>query len=182
MPGYEWVESLEAYCFTAVVGLDADEAIRRLGGDPGESAASRTFAECFWPAAGPQWAQVGWVDGGLLVAEHNGWRAEEVVESLSRGARLACFFRNVQAVMHFVYAVDGRVVAEFDPLLDRGPRAGHDPHRIDPQLQGLPFGLFGAEPSALTLLERLTGVRVVPAWLATPQRAVAFPTLPAISA
>jgi hypothetical protein len=179
--GYEWVESLEAFCFTAVVGLDVDEAIRRLGGDPRLSGRSRTFAECFWPADGPQWVQIGAVGGGLLLAEHNGWRAEEVVESLSRGARLACFFRNVQAVMHFVYAVDGRVIAEFDPLLDRAARAGVDPHSIDPQLQGLPFGLFGAEPSALTLLERLTGVQVVPSWLETPQRAVAFPPLPAIS-
>lgn len=182
MAGYEWIESLEAYCFTAVVGLDADEAIRRLGGDPDLGAKSRTFAECFWPADGPQWAQVGPVDGGLLVAEHNGWRAEEVAESLSRGARLASFFRNVHAVMHFVYAVDGRVVAEFDPLLDHRPRTGDDPYSIEPALQGLPFGLFAAEPSALTLLERLTGVRVDLSWLDTPQRAVVLPPLPAIPA
>jgi len=175
--GYEWVEQLEAYCFTAVVGLEADEAIRRLGGDPNISDRSRTFAECFWPADGPQWAQVGVVGEGLLVAEHNGWRAEEVAEPLSRGARLACFFRNVHAIMRFVYAVDGRILAEFDPLLDIGPRTGHDPHSIDPALQGLPFGLFGAERSALTLLERLTGVTIDPDWLAAPQRAVVLPPL-----
>src|SRR5258705_1589472 len=175
MAGYWWVETLEAYCFTAVVGLEVDEVIRRLGGNPGRTDGPRTFDECFWPADGPQWAQVGRVPGGMLVAEHNGWRAEDVVESLSRGARLACFFRNVHAIMHFVYAVDGRVLAEFDPLLDRTPEAGDDPHCIDPALHGLPFGLFAAEPSALTLLERLTGVRVAPSWLETPQRAVAFP-------
>jgi hypothetical protein len=39
----------------------------------------------------------------------------------------------------------------------------------------LPFGLFGAEASAMSLLERLTGVRVRPDWLDTPQRAVALP-------
>ena len=180
MAGYEWVEQLEAYCFTAVVGLEADEAIRRLGGDPDLSGRSRTFAECFWPADGPQWAQVGVVGEGLLVAEHNGWRAEEVAEPLSRGARLACFFRNVHAVMHFVYAVDGRVLAEFDPLLDHAPKSGEDPHCLDPALQGLPFGLFAAEPSALTLLERLTGVPIAPSWLEAPQRAVALPPLAAI--
>src|SRR3954447_8457531 len=86
MVDYAWVESLEAYCFTAVVGLDRDETVRRLGGDPGVTQ-PRTFAECFWTADGPQWAQVGSVDTGVLVAEHNGWRAEETVESLSRGAR-----------------------------------------------------------------------------------------------
>jgi hypothetical protein len=177
MAGYTWVETLEAYCFTAVVGLDADEVIRRLGGNPGRTDGPRTFDECFWPADGPQWAQVGRVRGGLLVAEHNGWRAEEVAEPLSRGGRLACFFRNVHAIMHFVYAVDGRVLAEFDPLLDRSPRGGSDPAAIEPALQGLPFGLFAAEASALMLLERLTGVQVEPDWLARPQRAVSLPPL-----
>jgi hypothetical protein len=175
--GYGWVEALEAYCFTAAVGLDPDEAIRRLGGDPGQVAVARTFDECFWPADGPQWAQVGVVDGGLLVAEHNGWRAEEVVEPLSRGARLACFFRNVHAVMHFVYAVDGRIVAEFDPLLDTAPRVGKDPYSLGPALQGLPFGLFGAESSSLVLMERLTGIRVEQEWLSAPQRVISLPPL-----
>jgi len=179
--GYEWVNDLEAYCFTVVVGLGPDEAIRRLGGDPSRAVSLRTFDECFWPANGPQWAQLGIVDGGLLVAEHNGWRAEEIVERFSRGAQVACFFRNVQAVMRFVYAVDGRILAEFDPLLESGPRSGADPRCLDAALSDLPFGLFAAEPSTLRLVERLTGVRIARSWLDTPQRAVALPPLPAIA-
>jgi uncharacterized protein DUF6461 len=175
--GYAWVEELEAFCFTALVGLEADETIRRLGGDPGQSGARRTFEECFWPADGPQWAQIGRVGDGLLVAEHNGWRAEEAAESLSRGAAVACFFRNVHAVMHFVYAVDGSVLAEFDPLLDGQARAGADPRVVNVALQGLPFGLFNAESSAMLLLERLTGVQVDRDWLDAPQRAVVLPPL-----
>lgn len=167
---YEWVDSLEAYCFTAAVGLSPAEAVRRLHGVP--AVARRTFAECFWPAAGPQWAQLGTVDGGLLVAEHNGWRAEEAVERLSAGARVACFVRDVHAVMRFVYAIDGRIVADFDPLLDREP-----PRRLEPALHGLSFGLFTAETSALQALERLTGVRVARSWLDTPQRCVTLPPL-----
>ena len=170
-----WVEDLKAYCFTAVVGLDADEAIRRLGGDPSAPAGPRTFQECFWPADGPQWAQVGVIGGAVVVAEHNGWRAEERAARLSEGARLACFFRNVQAVMRFVYAVDGAVLAEFDPLIDRVPAAGTDPVAIVPALEGLAFGLFAAEPSALALLERLTGVSIQRTWLDAPQRAFALP-------
>ncbi len=180
-PAHEWVDSLEAYCFTAAVGLDADEAVRRLGGDPLHAAEPRTFAECFWPADGPQWAQVGCVDGGVLVAEHNGWRAEEIIEPLSAGARIACFFRNVQAVMRFVYAVDGRILAEFDPLLEGAPRSGVARDCLETELRDLPFGLFGAEASALTLLERLTGVRVTRSWLEAPQRSVALPPLPAVT-
>lgn len=173
MGHYGWVESLEAYCFTGVVGLDRDETVRRLGGDP-INCWPRTFDECFWAADGPQWAQVEVVDGGVLVAEHNGWRAEEAVEPLSRGARVACFFRNVQAVTHFVYAVDGKIIVDFDPLLQRGPVAAT---ALESASEGLVFGLFGAEASALSLLERLTGVSVRRSWLDTPQRAVALPPL-----
>jgi hypothetical protein len=172
---YRWVEEIEAFCFTALVGLDEDETIRRLGGDPSLVAPPKTFDQCFWPADGTQWAQVGRVNGGLFVAEHNGWRAEEVAEQLSLGARMACFFRNVQAVMHFVYAVDGEVLAEFDPLLERAAASGADPRILDRVAGDLPFGLFGAESSAMALLERLTGVRVERGWLESPQRAVALP-------
>ncbi len=176
MTGEDWLEQVQAYCFTGVVGLDRDEAVIRLGGDPGQ-AQQRTFEECFWPADGPQWAQVGAVDGGVLVAEHNGWRAEESIETLSKGARLACFFRNVQAVMRFVYAVDGALVAEFDPLLHADPTAAGGCDAIAAHLDGLRFGLFSAEPSALSLLERLTGVRVSRSWLSAPQPAVSLPPL-----
>src|SRR5258705_13982534 len=99
MVDYAGVESLEAFCFTAVVGLDRDETVRRLDGDP-TAGEARTFEECFWAADGPQWAQVGPVGTAVLVAENNGWRAEESIEQLSKGAQVACFFRNVQAVMH----------------------------------------------------------------------------------
>jgi hypothetical protein len=176
--GYEWVEDLEAYCFTAVVGLDHDHLVERLGG---ALAGTRTFDECFWSADGPQWAQVGPAGDGQLVAEHNGWRAEEIIESLSTGARVACFFRNVRAEMHFVYAVDGRILAEFDPLLERSPRSGRDPHCLDAAVDDLPFGLFAAEQSALRLLERTTGVQVARSWLDAPQRAVVLPPLPALA-
>ena len=171
--GYRWVESLEAYCFTAIVGIDVDEAIRRLGGDPSVGD-RRTFDECFWAAAGPQWVQIGRVSGGVLLAEHNGWRAEEAVTELSTGARLACFVRDVNAVMRFILADDGRVTADFDPLVDRPPAS------LGPATDGLPFGLFAAEPSALTLLHRVTGVRITSAWLNRSRRAVSLPPLTAL--
>jgi hypothetical protein len=174
--GFAWVEPLEAYSFTAVVGVESAEVIRRLGADPSTST-WRTFEECFWMANGPQWAQVEAVKGGVLIAENNGWRAEELVEKLSVGGRVACFFRNVSAVMRFVYAVDGAVLADFDPLLDSRPAAHREPAAVTRAMEGLTFGLFGAEPSAMTLLQRLSGVTVKRGWLATPQRAVLLPPL-----
>jgi hypothetical protein len=173
MTGYGWVEALEAYCFTAIVGLEADEAIRRLGGDPA-GGDRRTFDECFWAAAGPQWVQIGQVSRGVLLAEHNGWRAEEAVHELSAGARVACFVRDVNAVMRFILAVDGRVVADFDPLVDAPPAS------LRSAAAGLPFGLFAAEPSAMALLHRVTGIRVTPGWLHRSRRAFQVPAFTAL--
>lgn len=174
MVDFDWVDKIEAFCFTVIIGLSAEEVIRRLGGDP---ACTRmmTFDECFWSVDEPQWVQVGAVDGGVLVAEHNGWRGEELAVELSVGGRLACFCRDVHAVMRFVYAVDGVLALTFDPLVDRHPGAGADPDLLQPYLAGLPFGLHAAEPSALTLMERMTGVRVTEEWLHRRQPAVELP-------
>lgn len=176
MPGYAWVEPLEAYCFTAVIGLDADEVITRLGADPLDCR-RLTFEECFWTVDAPQWAQVGSLDGGVLVAEHNGWRGEEAAPVLSAQARAACFCRDVSAAMCFSHAVDGIVLAAFDPLLEPAPTLGADPGCLDGLLSGLAFGLDAAEVSAMALLERVTGVRVNAEWLHRPQRAVRLPPL-----
>lgn len=178
--GYGWVERLEAYCFTAVVGLDSDEVIRRLGSNPA-TCTHLTFEECFWTVDAPQWAQVGDVGRGVLVAEHNGWRGEEAVDGLSTRARTTCFCRDVSAAMRFVHAVDGVLLASFDPLLEPAPAEGADPACLDGLLTDLPFGLDAAEVSAMTLLERVTGVRVTAEWLNRPQRAVRLPPLAPVS-
>ena len=154
MVDYAWVESLEAFCFTAVVGLDRDEVVRRLDGDPAAGEA-RTFEECFWAADGPQWAQVGTVGSGVLVAENNGWRAEESIERLSRDATVACFFRNVQAVMHFVYAVDvhcpGRVRPAGRELAGRRHRPRRDRGRVaGPAVRALRGRAVGPRPARTT--------------------------------
>ena len=174
---YGWITRLDAYCFTTLLGVAPDAVVDRLGADPA-AMTRRTFDECFWTVDDPQYAQVAEAGHGVILAEHNGWRAEEEAESLSRGGRLACFYRNVNAVMRFVYAVDGKVLAAFDPLLDSRPEEGAEPRVLDPWLRGLPFGLHAAEPSAMTLLERSTGVRVTRSWLSRRQPAVRLPPLP----
>ena len=98
-----------------------------------------------------RWAQVGEVNGGLLVAEHNGWRAEDVVKDLSRGGQISSFVRNVQADMHFVDAVDGEELASTTRCSSAAPEAGISPGVLDPGvLQDLPFGIVrrGAELGA----------------------------------
>lgn len=178
MTEYAWIDGYEAYCFTVIHGLLEDDVIRRLGGNPSDST-RMTFEECFWFPDKPQWVQVGTVgSGAVLVAEHNGWRgSDDDALALSKGARMTSFFRNVHAVMWFGYAADGALLAGFDPLLEKRPEAGADPRCLDALLTGLDFGLDAAEPNAMMLLERVTGVQVGPNWLGKSQRAVCLPPL-----
>jgi hypothetical protein len=172
MTGYGWVDSLEAYCFTVIHGPDADEVLHRLGGTT-SGGQPRTFEECFWDAAGPQWVQLARIGDRVLMAENNGWRGseDETALELSKGGWLASVFCNVSAVMRFVYAVDGDLRAAFDPLLDKQPSQGSDPRCLDRPLGGLTFDLSSVASSAMLLLERLTGVAVTPAWLGRAQPA-----------
>lgn len=178
MTEYAWVDRLDAYCFSVFHGVDEDAVIQRLGGDPASST-MRTFDECFWSPESPQWVQVGTVDkGAVLVAEHNGWRgSDDDMLTVCRGAHMTSFFRNVHAVMWFGYAADGALLAGFDPLLEKRPAAGADPRCLDTMLTGLKFGLDAAEPNAMTLMERVTGVKISTRWLNRKQRAVCLPPL-----
>ncbi len=178
MTGYAWVDGLDAYCFTVLHGVEVDEAIRRLGGDPGATQ-RRTFEECFWRPDCAQWIQVGPVGAGVVLAENNGWRVSEddTAMNLSRGGRLTSTFCDVSAVMRFVYAVDGVIRAAFDPLLDKRPEEGTDPRCLDGLLADLPFDLDAVARSAMTLMERISGVRIEAGWLDDRQRAFALPPL-----
>lgn len=158
---YAWARNdprLDAFCFTAVVGVPRERVVAGFLAD----AATRTettFEDAFndFPLA---YVMVDDVAGGLLGAEHNGWQGvqEDVASRISRGGELASFYRNVNAVMTFVHAVDGVVLAMFDPLLEDVPESllGH--------VEGLDFA-GSTEASAFVLLERLTGIGLREEWL-----------------
>jgi hypothetical protein len=115
--------------------------------------------------------QVGEIDGWLAVAEPNGYAASwpEVVARLSRGGTAVSVFWNVNALMRFVLARDGAVVRSFDPLAFTVAPVG-EPLAEE---EGLPFGDPRRRPeiAALTLAERLTGIRLGRSWdLDTPRR------------
>jgi hypothetical protein len=175
--GYEWIDKVDAYCFTVVRGPDVDAVLERLG-SPAEGE-RRTFDECFWDATGPQWVQVGRVGDRVIMAENNGWRGseDETALELSRGGWLASVFCNVNAVMRMVYAVDGDLRVAFDPLLDRRPVQGSDPRCLDRLLVGLTFDLSEVAQATMVLLERLTGVGIAREWLDRPQPAYALEPL-----
>ena len=160
---YRWVESdrrMDAYCVTAVSDVALDDVVRRFEGDAG-TAAEATFAESFNGAPEQSYVLVGEVPGGVLVAENNGWWGadQELAARVSRDGRLAAYYRSVNADMTFVHAVDGTIVAWFDPLLEDVPGV------LAEAAIGLPFDDDHVEAASFALLERLTGIRVEQTWL-----------------
>jgi hypothetical protein len=84
---------------------------------------------------------------------------EETATRVSRAGALAAYYRSVNADMTFVHAVDGAVVASFDPLLDDVPDA------LAADAAGLDFAGDAVVGASFALLERLTGIRVEQRWL-----------------
>ena len=179
---YAWIEEheedeqLSAACFTAVTGVASAEVVRRFGADPA-TARTATFAGSFNELTGSTPLVYDELDGGVLVAENNGWQGSktEVLEAVSRGGTAASVYWSVNADMSFLYVVDGVLVAWFDPLLVGHAWSGSDPESVRRQTVSLPFGLDGPRSASLALVERLTGIRLERRWLERPHRCVDVP-------
>ena len=177
---FSWIDEDElfsAYCVTTVTGLDAEEVVRRFGGDL-ESADQATFEDAFNGHPEPSYLIVDDVDGGVVAAENNGWQGvdEAVAKRVSVGARLAAVYSSVNADMTFVYADDGVLTTAFDPLLPEHEWVGEDPRALDALAEGLPFGEKAPGASALALVERLTGIRIERTWFDEPHRRFDMPS------
>ena len=178
---YAWVddERLPAACFTAVIGIEADEVVRRFGGDL-DTERAVTFEEAFNPYPEAQYLVFDRLGEGALVGENNGWEGSraEVAQLVSQGGRMASVYWSVNADMSFLYAVEGNVVAWFDPLLIEQLWMGSDPDSVAEVGRDLSFGIEGARRDSFVLLERLTSVSVEPSWLEEAHRCVAVEPLP----
>jgi hypothetical protein len=148
------------------------DVVRGFGGEVGPASLS-TFVEAFNDFPAPSSALlVDEVDGGVLVAENNGWHGTsmDLLQRLSGRGRAASLYRSVNADMAFSYAANGTDVCSFDPLLDEVPAA----------LQGIAVeDHLGDHPvaSSLSLIAALTGVRLTSAWLDEPHARLAAPPL-----
>jgi hypothetical protein len=178
MSAYDWVDNdalLAAACLTGVVGVSAEEVVRRFGADL-MTERSATFDDAFNDMSTARLVFDD-VHGGVLVAENNGWEGSrpEVVEAVSDGSRVASIYWNVNAVMRFTYAENGVVVACFDPLFVEQTWIGADPASIRERASDLEFGVERPLSDSLTLIERLTGVGFERSWFEQPHRCVAIP-------
>ncbi|WP_351224063.1 DUF6461 domain-containing protein [Streptomyces sp. NPDC002133] len=135
---YGWLdghcpELTEAYCLTLVRGLAPEELLTRLGADDRGVRMKGTrelvdAAHNAWDGGDTQFVGVVEANGWALMLEPNGYLGtlDEVLQPLSRGTVTVSHFRNVNAVDHFNWFVDGTLRLHFEPLFAYA-RDGADP-------------------------------------------------------
>ena len=176
---YPWADGWEdlGFCVALVECGSPEDVLSRLVPDPahplGAAPAVRAWAREHQLPDYANAIEATRVDGWVVTFEANGFQAtlDKVVTRLSSGGRAVVVFRNVNAVMRCITAVDGAIVRSFDPLLYDNPDWGGTPM---PEEAGLPFGEAGRSTSAaFAWAERLTGVHLTQvileardAWLA----------------
>jgi hypothetical protein len=176
---YAWLDEsslnddLMAGCVGVIPGGDPVWVRRCLGVEtrPSCHATVREAWKLSESDFGNDLVQVSSIGDAVVIYEPNGWHGvdEELAVVLSQRGRYAAYYWNVNAVMRFVFAVDGHIQRDFDPLLYDADRERALPEELD-----LPFPSGDTESlipgqASLALIERLTGVVITRDWLlATP--------------
>ncbi len=160
-PALQW-----GYCVSVVSGWAPAELLDAFEADPA-SMRLLTFAQqdqmaAPYPAGGGNdTIQIDALGTAAVCMQSNGWAwvEESRVLRISERGAIASAFCNVNGPRQLVYAREGRLVRDVDPLL-------YDAAGALPEEVGLPFGDAGAPDAAsFALIERLTGVTLTPEWL-----------------
>lgn len=135
----------EIFCLTFVRGVDAPDALRRMGAYP-DTFAERSPTEMFerqnsFDAGYPRMAGAVKVDEWAVVLEPYGFEgAITLPAATSRGTEAVAVLRHDYASPRFTYAVDGMELTTFDPTWT-DPVWGAEPDRLRAHLQAV-----GLEP------------------------------------
>jgi hypothetical protein len=160
----------EALCLTVVRGLDLAEALRRFDACAGRRSATLAAAGEMAAGAFPNDLPLVVADrcgDWVLLAENNGFHGSlrEVLARLSSGTVAASVYWNVNMQSSIGYAEDGKLLAAFDFVISQHA-SGADRDRLAPFLDGLHFAnAYRKKAEAMTVLERVSGVRVSREWL-----------------
>ncbi|WP_157440462.1 DUF6461 domain-containing protein [Actinokineospora inagensis] len=164
MQHYAWADEDYDLCLTVAVvtGQSVAEVVRAYGGDP-----ARTPDVLPFPAAVMEEDEVGSVflpqvrevEGRVVVIENIGWLGTtgEVATRASMGGEFVCVHWDLNAHSRIVEAVDGQVVATFEPLIEEAPPG-----------VGEVFGQDALNAEMLAWLEQRSGVGFDRAWLTEP--------------
>ncbi len=180
-----WFDELDPLCFTLVEGIDEDEALRRLGGNPAE-ATMQTRAQ-YWDHVTDYrdvryFVGVGTGPDGLVFAiEENGYTGHVpgVLRDLSRGGgRAFCVYTHVNAADGASSAVDGELIVFEEPWGPLTPLTPGDQRWDDTWCAGLtdePNDVWLRDARLLVAVERIMGTRVEAEWFDAPLRTVELP-------
>jgi len=173
------------YSMTVVEGLDEDEVIRRLGGDPRatEPMDRRRYWELHLGGDRDEPYFVGVATVGRIVCavEHNGWSASipGVLRRLSVGARAFNMLNHIEAKDCVGYAVNGDLLVFEEPWGPLTPLSPGDRRWDASWCDGLSdldsdVWLRGARLRALA--ERVMGCRLELGWCTGALRTAAVPS------
>ena len=116
----DWLEWNEASCITVVDGVEPADAVLAISKGTARKVPGRQAAEdvIFSDSGDEVWLASGEIDGHTFVWEDNGFGCADtaVAKVLSRSGTYASMYWNVNALMSFVLADNGRVDTEFEAL------------------------------------------------------------------
>jgi hypothetical protein len=165
---YGWLDDddiLECFCLSVAVGADPAQAVAAFGADPASQAVlpihDAWLSLADWDNEVTYGAdsvvQIGMLDGQIVILEPAGavGMRNPVATALSQRGRYASFWQGLGPTW-CLYAMDGRVIREFEPLF----QSDDDPAERLPEEAGLPFDVGRCSKAAMVLIERLTGVAI----------------------
>lgn len=162
--------SCEALCVTVADGVSA-AALQAALVEPETQEFASVVAAADWVAKSEsfdrRWVAVGTVDGLAFAWEPNGFLGSELgrAEVASAGGKCVSVFWNVNMDASFVYAVEGHVVRQFDPVLRETQQGVGDVLTHEATLDWV----AAPAASALELQAALIGAPVADvAWLELP--------------
>lgn len=174
---YAWADEDSDLAWTVAVvrGQPADEVVRAYGGDPDHRPRIMTFREAVVPPeelGETSWLLVHDPDGAVVVLENNGWfgTQDEVAKQASAGGgHFMSVHWDLNANHQVLAAMDGVLVASFDPLLVEHQAA---PGELYPDwLDDVVFADESLHAVLLAVLAKRTGVAVEQQWLTAEFRA-----------
>jgi hypothetical protein len=164
---YDWIKHLDVVLTLAVVsGHTTDDVVRIYGGNPAEPRLMTTVEaeDAALDDAGYAYMQVFENHGAVVLLENNSWSGTipEIARRASRGGRFVSVHWDVNGAFQVVEAVDGQVVAFFDPMRVEA----NDPGEVRPAwLHEMHFEPGQLRTACLALVERQSGLVFEQEWL-----------------
>ncbi len=164
---YLWVNKLEPFCLTIAVGANLSSVERAFQIIP--QTQKLTLVSEYWETFGKDdeqgcgCVQINTIGSAVVTFESNGWAGVATYDNPSILSQINCptyvsIYTSINADMSFVYAKDGILIRQFDPLL-------YDAEGALSEEATFTWGLAEPTASAFCLAEKLTGIVVTKEWL-----------------